>query len=86
MHVEIYTKDGCPFCTNAKTYMTAKQIAFTEKKLGIDFSREWLIENFAFSKSYPIIVVDGMTIGGYTDLMNLVESQKSAGILLNESN
>jgi glutaredoxin len=43
-------------------------ISFQEYKLGKDFTREILLSKFPSAKSFPVIVIDGFYIGGYTEL------------------
>ena len=75
MHVTIYSKDGCSHCMSAKLLLTNKGIGFKEQKLGEDFTREALLEMFPSAKSFPIIVVDGFNIGGFSQLKEMLESQ-----------
>jgi len=85
MIVEIYTKDDCPYCFQAKRFLSQNNIQFTEKKLNVDFTREFLTEKYATARSYPVIVVDGFYVGGYTQLKTLVEQNNmTTKILLNE--
>ena len=75
MHVEIYTRPGCGFCDKAKELLFNNNIPFLEQKLDIDFTRQILVEKFATAKTYPVIVVDGFYIGGYTELNALIEDK-----------
>ena len=75
MNVTIYTKDNCSFCTNAKMLLSAKGISYQEYKLGRDFTRESLKDMFPAAKTYPIIIVDGIIIGGFTELKTFFESR-----------
>ena len=77
MHVDIYTKDGCPDCLMAKRLLGVQQVQFTEQKLGEHFTREILLERFPGAQKFPVIVVDGMNIGSYTQLKTLLEEQGS---------
>lgn len=86
MNVVIYTKDACPYCTNAKTLLTTKGVPYTEMKLNEDFTREYLLENFPSAKTFPVIVVDGFNIGGYDQLRQMLnESLNTTQKLLNEA-
>lgn len=67
-NVEIYSKPDCPYCTKAKQVLRTHDIPFTEQVLGQDFTREIIIEKFPTAKTFPIVVVDGYYIGGYTQL------------------
>jgi glutaredoxin len=83
--VEVYTKDNCPFCNRAKQLLNTMNISFSEQKLDRDFTREFLLEKFPNAKTYPVVVVDGFHIGGYTQLAEMVNTQtKSTSVLLNE--
>jgi glutaredoxin len=76
MKVTIYTKNDCSFCVNAKTLLSSKGINYKEYKLNEDFTREGLLDLFPTAKTYPVIVVDGMNIGGYTELNKMLNEQK----------
>lgn len=75
MHVEIYTRPGCSFCDKAKDLMNAKGITYYEHKLNIDFTRASLTEKFSTAKTYPVIVVDGFYVGGFTEFNTIVEQR-----------
>lgn len=75
MNVEIYTKPDCNYCIIAKNLMRNCNIQFSEQVLDRNFTREILKEKFPTAKSYPVIVVDGFYIGGYSELRSLVESK-----------
>ena len=71
--VEIYSKDNCLYCN--KAIKLAQQFQFGEcglqevtvKKLGEDFDMLELFKLFPTAKTFPQIVVDGKSIGGYTE-------------------
>lgn len=85
-HVEIYSKDNCPYCNRAKQLLTTMNISFNEQKLDRDFTREIILQKFPNAKTYPIVVVDGFHIGGYTQLAEMVNTQsQSTAVLLNEA-
>lgn len=82
--VEIWTKDNCGYCTRAKQFLSNKNIPYTELKLNEDFTREILLEKFPTAKTFPVIVVDGFYIGGFTQLEEMVNEQRDGRKLLNE--
>lgn len=85
MHVDIYTKEDCQYCFQAKRLLVMNNIQYNEKKLDVDFTREFLTEKFIGVKSYPVIVIDGMNIGGYNSLKALVEQRnKTSQVFLTE--
>jgi len=86
MHVEIYSKVHCGYCTSAKNLLKNNNIPFNEQVLDTHFTRDMILEKFSTAKTYPIIVVDGFYIGGYNELVKLLESRLTNGqqILLRE--
>ena len=85
MKVTIYTKQECFYCNQAKVLLASKNIGFTELKLDSDFTRENLLEMFPSAVSYPVVVVDGFNIGGFTQLKYMIKEQTtSSAKLLNE--
>jgi len=70
MIIEIYSKIGCVYCSNAKKFLEEKGLIYSEYILGKDFTKEFIVENFPCSKTYPIIIVDGTNIGGYESLVS----------------
>jgi hypothetical protein len=53
--------------------------------LNRDFTREQLLETYPTAKSFPVVVLDGFYIGGYTQLAEkLNEVNNSTQQLLNE--
>lgn len=87
MTIEIYTKDDCSFCTNAKNLLRIHNKDFVEYKLNEDFTREILLSKFPEAKTYPVVVVDGFHIGGYDQLQRQIneERQDSRKVLLEDS-
>ena len=83
--VEVWTKPDCPYCVKAKQLLSIKNIPFTEFKLNEDFTRETLLDKFPNAKTYPVIVIDGFHIGGYSQLdERLNEEFSDTRKLLNE--
>ena len=68
MRVDVYTNTGCSFCKLAKDLLVERGMAYHEYKLGDDFTREFILEHYPGQTSYPVIVIDGMCVGGYYGL------------------
>lgn len=84
--VTIWTKPNCPYCSRTKNVLTAYSIQFEEKLLDRDFTREILQEQYPTAKSFPVVVVDGFYIGGYSQLAEkLNEQSNTSQRLLNEA-
>jgi glutaredoxin 1 len=72
MKVEIFSKDGCPYCEKAKKLLATNGISFTEYKVG----QNGIDKNFIQQKAgkpvhtVPQIFIDEKHIGGFSDLQN----------------
>jgi glutaredoxin 3 len=85
MKVTLYTKQNCAYCSQAKVLLASKNISYTELKLDSDFTRETLLEMFPSAATFPVVVVDGFNIGGFSQLQTMINEQTtSTAKLLNE--
>lgn len=71
--VIVYTKDHCPYCEKAKHLLTKLNIAFETKKVGVDVTREQLLEVAPNARTVPQIVINGKVIGGYDQLLEYID-------------
>ena len=83
MKARLYTKDNCPFCTNAKTLLTNKGIEYSEIKIGRDVTREEFMEALPAAKTVPQIylTVSGseFLVGGFIELVAYFKANPDAG-------
>lgn len=79
MEVVIYTKDNCGYCNSAKALLKSRNIPFKELALNVDFTRETLLETFPSARTFPVVVIDGFNIGGYTELYKTLSEQSITG-------
>jgi len=86
MGIEVYSKNNCTYCVQAKQLLTTHGKAYVEYKLDEDFTREILLSKFPEAKTFPVIVIDGFNIGGFEQLkQHLVEeTQNTKPLLLEE--
>lgn len=87
--VTIFTKDNCVYCTNAKTLLASRGVPFNEQKLGEDFTKEFLLEQFPSVRTFPVIVIDGFNIGGFNELKEYLDREdknKGSAKFLTEEN
>ena len=86
MAIEVYSKTNCSSCDKAKQLLRTHGKDYMEYKLDEDFTREILLSKFPEAKTFPVIVVDGMNIGGYDQLFSYITEEKLDNRkLLNES-
>jgi len=69
--VIIYSREGCPFCVKAKSFLAERDIPFEEidTQRGSDAWKK--MKESAGSGSLPHILIGDESIGGYSDLVNL---------------
>jgi glutaredoxin len=75
MIIEIYTRNECPLCDQAKTLLKQNNIEFLERKIGVHISRDLVIGMFPGISMLPICVKDGTLIGGLEQLQNWVDER-----------
>jgi glutaredoxin 3 len=52
----------------AKTLLKNKGIVFEERMIGVDWTREQLLESIPQARTVPQIILNGEYIGGYDQL------------------
>jgi glutaredoxin len=68
MKAVIWSKDLCPFCEHAKRLLKSQNIEYEERNISRDFTREQLLEAVPGARTVPQIFIDGVLIGGFTEL------------------
>ena len=82
-NVKVYSTDYCPYCTQAKTLLTAEGIAFEEIDLtNQPEKRAKLSEENNGYRTVPMIFIGDEFIGGFSELAQL----KSSGALKSKVN
>lgn len=83
-NIEIYTLDYCPYCQKAKFFLDELNIKYkeysceeNEEKMRAKLKEKYNLSNLA---TFPQIIIDGVNIGGYSDL---IEKYNSKEISLN---
>ena len=78
MHIQIYSKTNCIYCTKAlrlaeKVDSSYEEHTYDKYMLDTDFTREQLLEKFPTAKTFPQITIDGISIGGYEEFNRVCE-------------
>lgn len=75
MIIEIYGKDACSQCEmalhKAQAMVQENTNKLTYKKLGVDFNRKELLDQFPTARTFPQIKIDGVSIGGWTEFQKI---------------
>ena len=80
MKIEIYTKDKCTYCIQAKKLIESKGWSYTENYID-DSTRDLLIEELttrigSTPRTVPQIFIDDQLVGGYTELVKWIKDNK----------
>ena len=73
MNFVVYTRPGCPYCTQVKQVLSLKGLAFTEQVLDRNFSRGEFYRKFGNGSTFPQVVMDGTNLGGCTDTVKYLK-------------
>lgn len=76
MSVVVWSKENCPFCVKAKDLLSKMGFTFEERVIGDQWTKEELILVAPDAKSVPQIFIDGIHVGGYTNLLKWVEDHR----------
>jgi glutaredoxin len=68
MKAIVWSKDFCPFCVQAKALLESKGIEYEERNVGLDWTREQLLEAVPNARTLPQIFLDQELVGGFTEL------------------
>ena len=60
----VYTKIGCPYCTQVIAALGLAEQQFVEYKLGRDFTGAEFYEKFGKGSTFPRVVLNDDLIGG----------------------
>ena len=71
--IEIWSKPQCPFCDRAENLCKQKNFDYKKYMLDVDFSREEMFEKFPTARTFPQIIINGESIGGYHELEKWLE-------------
>ncbi len=73
-NLTVIARDNCIYCRLATRLLEEKGLPFELLMLGVDFEREEFEELVPGAKTFPQILVNGVSIGGYEDLLERVNS------------
>ena len=69
-NVEIFTKSACKYCLETKKLLRSRGIAFFDHDvITTSHGRDAFRKRFQRHKTVPQIVIDGVHIGGHTQLV-----------------
>jgi glutaredoxin 3 len=79
--VTVYTTDFCPYCTSAKTLLAKRSIEYEEVNLARDPDGRNKLSELTGMITFPQIVIDGESIGGFQELLAADRAGKLSELL-----
>ena len=70
----VYTADWCGYCVRAKTLLNRHGVEYQERQVEGGHDLRETLKAETGGSTFPQIVLDGETIGGYAELVGLVRS------------
>ncbi len=67
--ITVYTTDGCPFCTSAKSLLAKRAIAYEEVNLARDPDSRAKLSEITGMYTFPQILIGSETLGGFQELL-----------------
>lgn len=67
--VTLYTTDMCPYCRSAKTLLDRRGVSYEEINLARDPDSRRELAEVTGMVTFPQIVIDGKSIGGFQELL-----------------
>jgi glutaredoxin 3 len=67
--ITVYTTDRCSKCTSAKILLDRREISYQEVNLAKDPDGRAKLSELTGMFTFPQIVIDGETLGGFDELL-----------------
>ena len=74
MKAIVWSKEKCPMCVQAKTLLNQHGIEYEERVVGVDWTKDQLLESVPSARSVPQIFIDDKYVGGYVELRNFLST------------
>ena len=78
MNFTIYSKDGCPYCSQIEKVFKLCKFQYEVKKLDVDFNREEFYSKFGDGSTFPQVILDGKQLGGCSETVKYLTENKLA--------
>lgn len=74
--IELYTRTDCSYCVRAKNLLQSLGLEYKTYLIGEQVSRDDVLAKFPNAMSLPIVVVNGVYIGGYEQMEQAIMENK----------
>jgi glutaredoxin 3 len=79
--VTVYTTDMCPYCRSAKALLDKRGISYDEINLARDPDGRDALAEITGMVTFPQIVVDGQSLGGFDELREADRAGRLSALL-----
>ena len=73
MNFEVYSRPGCPYCTQIKQVLEGKKFNYKEYILDRDFTKEEFYDKFSYGATFPQVLLDSTKLGGCTNTVKYLK-------------
>jgi len=80
-NVVMYSSTPCPYCSQAKALLNAREIPFEEINLSMNAEGRVALNEKTGMMTFPQILVDDELVGGFQELIAADQSGKLAELL-----
>lgn len=74
--IKIYTTNSCPYCIKAKAFFNRNGLKYEEIDLTDNFTEINRLKEETGHKTVPLIFINNSFIGGYTDLIEKIDTRQ----------
>lgn len=81
MDIKVVGKENCVFCERAKKLLTIRKKEFEYFDVadeGFDFTKFREDHGAMGARTFPVVVIDGEYIGGFTELFGVLNEQSNS--------
>ena len=73
--LEIYTRNGCPYCEKLKLILESFDVTFVSQNLDDNFTREEFYEKFGDGSTFPQVTMNDISLGGCTNTIKYLQEK-----------
>ena len=79
--ITLYTTDRCPYCASAKSLLAKRKLDYEEINLARDPDGRAKLAELTGMITFPQIVIDGESLGGFQELQEADRAGRLAELL-----
>ena len=72
----VYSREGCPYCTQILQVLDLSELRYVEYKLDRDFTREEFYGQFGDGATFPQVVLNHENLGGAQESIRYMQDNE----------